>query len=392
MPDAAPKRLPIGSRNAFLDFEPVFSPKTDSKSKPKSSRKSWADASGTPTASPWARDSTPTWPRPAPTPLGAYPGTPDAWPMDYRLGFPGFPMPGVPMSGCMPAVPSMNPMLPGSMVSMMPGFGMPMPGLMMPNFAPAPMMVQQEPMSVEADAGEPSPSKTWPATPTPMTDRLAPYSFNLEVQGLPLQSSPGVENGNANTPQDDAANPRRRGSTKDLGQKLRAEISGAERLEDVSNHSSLTVEDDDDEELSPDMPKSISMPEVAKRLSPKRSLKGMRMEPIPQDRLLVVRDGQESISDEPDDAVIPTKCPPGVPSRGSTWHGSGKCRPCAWFWKSKGCTGDQDCQYCHLCPEGELKARKKAKVAAMRMGALAPAPKDGNAAPRVLRLTPLLKS
>ena len=63
MPDAAPKRLPIGSRNAFLDFEPVFSPKTDSKSKPKSSRKSWADASGTPTASPWARDSTPTWPR-----------------------------------------------------------------------------------------------------------------------------------------------------------------------------------------------------------------------------------------------------------------------------------------------------------------------------------------
>ncbi|CAE7559303.1 unnamed protein product [Symbiodinium sp. CCMP2456] len=62
-----------------------------------------------------------------------------------------------------------------------------------------------------------------------------------------------------------------------------------------------------------------------------------------------------------------------VPSKGSSTHGSGKCRPCAWFWKPQGCQNDQDCGYCHLCPEGELKNRKKSKVAAMRMGALVPA-------------------
>ncbi|CAK9010629.1 unnamed protein product [Durusdinium trenchii] len=62
-----------------------------------------------------------------------------------------------------------------------------------------------------------------------------------------------------------------------------------------------------------------------------------------------------------------------LPSKGSSTHGSGKCRPCAWFWKPQGCQNDKECGYCHLCPEGELKNRKKSKVAAMRMGALVPA-------------------
>lgn len=83
-----------------------------------------------------------------------------------------------------------------------------------------------------------------------------------------------------------------------------------------------------------------------------------------------------------------------LPSKGSATHGSGKCRPCAWYWKPQGCQNDKDCGYCHLCPEGELKNRKKSKVAAMRMGALVPASKTHKtksySGARVLKLSPLL--
>lgn len=51
-------------------------------------------------------------------------------------------------------------------------------------------------------------------------------------------------------------------------------------------------------------------------------------------------------------------------SKGSELHGTGACRPCAWFWKPAGCQNGEACQHCHLCPEGELRARKKAKAAA----------------------------
>lgn len=53
-------------------------------------------------------------------------------------------------------------------------------------------------------------------------------------------------------------------------------------------------------------------------------------------------------------------------------HDSGQCRPCAWFWRPQGCRNADACGYCHLCPEGELKARKKEKITAMRMGVLTP--------------------
>lgn len=57
-----------------------------------------------------------------------------------------------------------------------------------------------------------------------------------------------------------------------------------------------------------------------------------------------------------------------LPSLGSSLHdGSGGCHPCAWFWKPKGCSIGTACDYCHLCPDGELKRRKKAKIMALRM-------------------------
>mmetsp|Transcript_5893 Transcript_5893/g.11973 ORF Transcript_5893/g.11973 Transcript_5893/m.11973 type:complete len:301 (-) Transcript_5893:154-1056(-) len=79
-------------------------------------------------------------------------------------------------------------------------------------------------------------------------------------------------------------------------------------------------------------------------------------------------------------------------SKGSAIHGTGKCRPCAWFWKQTGCQCGTECNYCHMCPEGELKNRKKMKVAAMRMGALVPATtgSERSGAPRTLKLTSLV--
>lgn len=55
-----------------------------------------------------------------------------------------------------------------------------------------------------------------------------------------------------------------------------------------------------------------------------------------------------------------------LPSVGSGVHGSGECRPCAWFWKPTGCQNGKECRHCHLCPAGELKQRKRTKLAILR--------------------------
>jgi len=60
--------------------------------------------------------------------------------------------------------------------------------------------------------------------------------------------------------------------------------------------------------------------------------------------------------------------PPSIPSIGSAQHGTGMCKPCAFCWKPGGCTNQKNCKYCHFCPYGELKARRKAKIIWMRMG------------------------
>lgn len=61
-----------------------------------------------------------------------------------------------------------------------------------------------------------------------------------------------------------------------------------------------------------------------------------------------------------------------ISSPGSVLHGTGNCNPCAWFWKARGCAVGRDCDYCHLCPEGELKRRKKLKIQEIKSGAREP--------------------
>jgi len=64
--------------------------------------------------------------------------------------------------------------------------------------------------------------------------------------------------------------------------------------------------------------------------------------------------------------------PPGTPSHGSVLHSFGACNPCAFFWKPGGCKNGSECSHCHFCPEGEVKVRKKAKSALMRLGLVTP--------------------
>jgi len=55
----------------------------------------------------------------------------------------------------------------------------------------------------------------------------------------------------------------------------------------------------------------------------------------------------------------------GLWSIGSADHESGTCKPCAFLWKDlkkPGCQNGSDCVFCHLCPPGEVKKRKKQKM------------------------------
>lgn len=103
----------------------------------------------------------------------------------------------------------------------------------------------------------------------------------------------------------------------------------------------------------------------------------------------VAQDALASRDQGPAEPAHPT--PGRLPSKGSAYHEQGQCRPCAWMWKPRGCQNADACEYCHLCPEGELKHRKKLKIAAIRMGALAALPsQDKGTARRGLKLSTLL--
>jgi hypothetical protein len=49
-------------------------------------------------------------------------------------------------------------------------------------------------------------------------------------------------------------------------------------------------------------------------------------------------------------------------SVGSAMHFAGDCKPCAWRWKTGGCANKLSCRFCHICPDGALKKRRRAKL------------------------------
>eukprot|EP00746_Dinoflagellata_sp_MGD_P160893 gnl/MRDRNA2_/MRDRNA2_87844_c0_seq1.p1 gnl/MRDRNA2_/MRDRNA2_87844_c0~~gnl/MRDRNA2_/MRDRNA2_87844_c0_seq1.p1 ORF type:complete len:283 (+),score=67.34 gnl/MRDRNA2_/MRDRNA2_87844_c0_seq1:82-930(+) len=58
----------------------------------------------------------------------------------------------------------------------------------------------------------------------------------------------------------------------------------------------------------------------------------------------------------------------GLWSVGSAQHHLGTCKPCAFLWKdANGCQNGASCIFCHMCPPGEVKQRKKQKLAMRKM-------------------------
>jgi hypothetical protein len=53
-------------------------------------------------------------------------------------------------------------------------------------------------------------------------------------------------------------------------------------------------------------------------------------------------------------------------SVGSLLHRAKLCKPCAWFHHPKGCQRGVRCEFCHCCPAGEIKRRKKEKAMLIR--------------------------
>merc|ERR1719171_656119 len=53
-------------------------------------------------------------------------------------------------------------------------------------------------------------------------------------------------------------------------------------------------------------------------------------------------------------------------SAGAAGHSEGTCKPCAWNWKPAGCSKGSECDFCHLCDEGAVRQRRRAKIARLR--------------------------
>jgi len=46
-------------------------------------------------------------------------------------------------------------------------------------------------------------------------------------------------------------------------------------------------------------------------------------------------------------------------SNGADLHHLSQCKPCAWYWREKGCVEGASCPFCHLCGRLEFKSRRK---------------------------------
>lgn len=75
---------------------------------------------------------------------------------------------------------------------------------------------------------------------------------------------------------------------------------------------------------------------------------------------------QRQMGSPPQQQPSPVGVQQGLASVGAALHGTGECKPCAWFWKPGGCEHGVSCGFCHACPEGEIRRRKKEKVQMIR--------------------------
>lgn len=84
--------------------------------------------------------------------------------------------------------------------------------------------------------------------------------------------------------------------------------------------------------------------------------------PTPQ----IMSDSEEE--NKPSNRAISLTDSLGLWSAGSAEHSLGTCKPCAFLWKDEsGCQNGTNCKFCHMCTPGEVKRRKKAKLAMRKM-------------------------
>jgi len=273
------------------------------------------------------------------------------------------------------------------------------------NYVPGPFGGQY-PGSLYAGSTASHEAEVWPATPTPSAAAGMTYGFGFNadrpdllppplVQGLPMQPPPrlaemaAAAEMAAHAAGAAAAAAASAMGTMDAPQNHKGlfkdspppNTSSSTAMKHTVKNTFVHIEEDLDEEDNQEhavLPKSKTMPNVWKNMLTTPPAGSGPQSMLPPPHTLPAQTETEAVWSD-------------VPSKGSALHGTGKCKPCAWFWKPQKCANLQECGYCHLCPQGELKTRKKSKVAAMRMGALVPA-RPGHAAQlsRVLKLSPLL--
>lgn len=131
----------------------------------------------------------------------------------------------------------------------------------------------------------------------------------------------------------------------------------------------LRVTKEDDQVPAVEQPRSIPTAQTQQLRGDLSSMEPQKIElrlPKPEGLPLVLVGGDPAALDMP--SPPPGLAQPKGPlaSKGSASHGTGECRPCAWFYKPQGCQNAAECRHCHLCPEGEIKTRRKVKSSKLR--------------------------
>ena len=215
-----------------------------------------------------------------------------------------------------------------------------------------------------------TPKVLWASTPTPKASRST-YSF-----ALPPEGPQGVPQG---VPQGPTL------AARELNAKAAAFIpedeSALQALQTMENISQVLQAFE-----------SSEIHAEAQAVMMAESVLGLDLEPKQRSVAQVSHRTVGGVTEDSDQGTAEPTRPTleKLPSKGSAFHAQGQCRPCAWMWKPRGCQNADTCEYCHLCPEGELKHRKKLKIAAIRMGALAALPSQEGTARRGLKLSTLL--
>merc|ERR1719386_48181 len=174
-----------------------------------------------------------------------------------------------------------------------------------------------------------APAFQWPATRGPSLDESAPAPTFLNLGSLVTPAVPMVEGSEVPqmfTPMDGF---------------MTEKISAKEHRE---SDASTTVSIDEDQVLT----------------TPPSGLSDDEAEPLCGEAF---PDNSATLKISLTDAL-------GLWSIGSAAHDSGTCKPCAFLWKDlkkPGCQNGQGCVFCHLCPPGEVKRRKKEKMFMRRM-------------------------